>query len=137
MEFIVLGYGVKLRMNINFDKSLKNQLVKSLELEKYQWIIENVQTIDISDNTKFQKAYDGFYNVRRNETWRKIYFNYFQEIRLDFNITFEIIIKALNERLPNASVEPSFSSKMLATLNTQMPIWDSKVLKKWALIRNG
>lgn len=128
---------MKLRMNINFDKSLKNQLVKSLELEKYQWIIENVQTIDISDNTKFQKAYDGFYNVRRNETWRKIYFNYFQEIRLDFNITFEIIIKALNERLPNASVEPSFSSKMLATLNTQMPIWDSKVLKKWALIRNG
>ena len=128
-------------MTIDFDKALKTQLIQSLELEKYQWIIKNVRPMDVSKEKEFQRVYDGFYDVRRNEEWRKAYFCYFEEIKYKPDISFEMILKDLNNRLPKTSVEPSFSSKILATLNTQMPIWDSRVLralgidKEWNKIR--
>ncbi len=113
-------------ISIDFNNAIKKQLIRSLELEKYKNLISSVYSIDISQDKEFQKAYDGFYNVRRKEAWRKEYFLYFEELKSESSPTFGKIIKELNIRLN--SVEPSFSSKMLATLNPKMPIWDSRVL---------
>lgn len=41
--------------------------------------------------------------------------------------TFDRIITEMYERTGN--VEPSFSSKLVATLNTDMPVWDKYVLR--------
>lgn len=122
-------------ISIDFDKAMRNQLTRSLELSKYKMLIDKVHSlVDINDDEKFKKAFDGFYKVRRNDAWRKEFFLYFNEIRLEDNLTFERIITDLNQRIKD-SVEPSFSSKMLATITPEKPIWDSRVLNILGLTR--
>lgn len=122
---------------IDFDEVLKAQLIKSFELKKYLPLIDSVQTVDVSNDTDFQKDYDAFYDVRRNKDWRDEYFKYFQEIKQKSGLTFKTIIEELKRRLENkgmkTTIEPSFSSKMLHTIDTNMPIWDSRVLASLGL----
>ena len=42
--------------------------------------------------------------------------------------SFEEILVYIHEHVSNSSIEPSFSSKMLATIDRDKPIWDSRVL---------
>lgn len=112
-------------ISLNIESAFKTRLEKSLEISKYVYIQENFLNIDISENEKFQKIFNGFYKVRRNQDWRYKYYEYFQDIK-DKKLSFELIITHLEQSL--GRVEPSFSSKMLATINPEMPIWDSKVL---------
>ena len=61
-------------LDMNFDVSqvLAERLASSLGLDKYRFIMEQVKQTDISKNAAFQRTYNGFYIVRRNEAWRKI-----------------------------------------------------------------
>ena len=93
----------------------------------YCKLMDMFQKVDVSKDADFQRMYDGFYRVRRNASWRKIYFDYFQTVK-NSNITFRDIITYMYKA--KGSVEASFSSKMLATINPDMPIWDQFVLKK-------
>lgn len=60
----------------------------------------------------FNEHSTGFYIVRRNESWRKSYYEYFESVK-NGKQTFENIITYLYESTGN--IELSFSSKMLAT----------------------
>lgn len=123
-------------LEINFDvkKTLQNRLATSLGLNKYKYIIDQVHEINISENTDFQKTFNGFYIVRRNETWRKIYYEYFESIKAT-KPTFREIITYIYEKTGN--IEPSFSSKMLATLCSEKPIWDRYIVQNLNLKLTG
>jgi hypothetical protein len=69
--------------------------------------------------------------VRRNNEWRNKYFSYFEDNKDNKNICFSEIITYLYETTGN--IEASFSSKMLATINQDRPIWDQYVLKNLGL----
>ena len=77
----------------------------------------------------FQKTFDGFYKIRRDAEWRK---KYFQFMHKHFNDnpsdkpSFEATLGALRG-FGKDSVEPSFASKLLHTLDNDLPIWDSIV----------
>lgn len=78
----------------------------------------------------FQKKYDGFYRVRRDQEWRKQYFKWMYEY-FDTNPSFEEVLTALNSfEKTGGKIEASFASKLLHTLNNDLPIWDSKVMAK-------
>ena len=68
-------------MDMNFDvtKVFQDRLAESMGLDKYQYIMEQVGKTDISQDADFHRTYNGFYVVRRNEAWRKVYFEYFEE----------------------------------------------------------
>ena len=102
-------------MNMNFDvnKIFQNRLASSMGLDKYQYIMKKVREINVSSDAEFQKTFNGFYIVRRNETWRKTYYGFFEQAKSE-TPTFTEIIKYMYETTGN--IEPSFSSKMLATL---------------------
>ena len=115
-------------MDMNFDvnKVLQNRLAESMGLDSYQFIVNQVRKNNVSTDAHFQRTFNGFYMVRRNETWRKVYYEYFEQAKTRFP-TFADILIHMYERTGN--VEPSFSSKMLATICPQKPIWDRYVLQ--------
>lgn len=110
---------------------MKHQMVNFLGLETYSYLDKNLRQTDISKNLEYQTRFNGFYRVRRDEKWRKIYYEYFEKNKNDKELKFEEIIKYLFEKTGN--IEPSFSSKMLSTINPDMPILDSRVLKNLGL----
>jgi len=111
---------------LNAKKVLGECLANNLGLEKYAYIMKNFQSINISKDECFQKTYNSFYKVRRDADWRKIYYNLFENLKTK-QISFEDVITYLYKKTGN--VEASFSSKMLATIFPEKPIWDHHVLK--------
>lgn len=112
----------------SFKEFQKISLTKLLRMDMYEKIINmfNDNSVDLSSR-KFTKCFNAFYRVRRNTKWQKVYYDYFNKNRNNKNITFEEILDYLYENTGN--IEASFSSKMLATINPNMPIWDQYVLK--------
>lgn len=115
-------------MDINFKKFQKEAIIRALSFDKYKYIIENLYKCDIRNNPKFQKCFNSFYIVRRSEKWRAKFYDYFESIKNNRNITFDVILKDIKVRTGN--FEASFSSKILSTINPNMPIWDRFVLER-------
>lgn len=121
-------------MNIDVKGIMQNRLASSLGLDRYKYIMEHVMETDVSADEDFQRIFNGFYIVRRNEEWRNIYYSYFEMIKHQ-TPTFEDIITYLYEKTGN--VEPSFSSKMLATIIPEKPIWDRYVVQNLNIKMSG
>jgi hypothetical protein len=106
---------------------IEKGLIKYVKIMQYYNVSE-----DLSKDLKFQTLYDGFYRVRRNKDWRKYYFELMQDVR-NKDVSFSDIVKIMYEKTHR--IEASFSSKLLATINTKYPIIDQYVLKNLG-IRN-
>ena len=110
---------------INAAEILHAQLARSLGLDRYAEIMAGDPMCP-----DFQRAFNGYYRVRRNESWRRQYYALFVKARKE-RYTFEQILTSLFQVTGN--VEASFSSKMLATIDASKPIWDQYVLQNLGL----
>lgn len=120
-------------MDINFDENFdvnevfRKRLAASMGLNKYDSIMKQVKNTNVSIDADFQRTFNDFYRVRRNEAWRKVYYEHFENVKCS-TPTFASILTHLYDHTRN--IEPSFSSKMLATISPEYkPIWDSKVVE--------
>ena len=95
-------------------------------IEKYIRIMDLIRETDVSENDEFQHLFNGFYQVRRNEEWRKVFYSFMEE-RKDAAPSIEEILTFLANNTPRKSVELSFASKMLHTIDSNYPIYDKKV----------
>ena len=93
-------------------------------------MISTVNKTDISKDSGFQKTFNAFYRIRRNAEWRRNYYRIFESAKRD-NFSFEKVIVELYSATGN--VEASFSSKMIATIDQDKPIWDQYVLHNLGL----
>ena len=114
-------------MNCSYKDFKRNVIIRFLSLEKYNYIRNNLYKCDVSKNPEFQKNFNAFYRVRRNAKWRNNFYRYFEKVKNNKTITFDTIVKNLQSETGN--IEASFASKLLATINPDMPIWDQYVLK--------
>lgn len=115
-------------ININAADIIYNFLVKSFGLKTYDDIQNTFNKVDVSSDKNFQKKFNGFYKVRRGDNWRKDYYDIFEKVKKDpSKQNFDYILNSIYKKTDK--FEPSFSSKMLATLNPSYPIWDQYVLK--------
>lgn len=123
-------------MDIDFDVNevLRRRLAESLGLDYYARIMNSVNATNVATDRGFQKTFNAFYLVRRNETWRNIYYDLFEKLKYE-SADFEYIIRYLFEKTGN--IEASFSSKMLATLCPDQPIWDHYVVENLGLKLTG
>lgn len=117
-------------MNLDTKKVFHNQLALSFGLPTYRLLINQLRCADVSADKEFQKKYNYFYRIRRNEAWRNLYFNYLERQK-NSSPSFEEILRYLYEQ--TGQIEPSFSSKLLATIHPDKPIWDQQVLGKLGL----
>lgn len=122
----------------------KAVIIKSLEdscgLTPYAKTLTLRET-DVSCDLAYQKNFTSYYRVRRDAAWLNAYYTYMEEHKNTEALTFEDILRFLSEvphkvrvskNCPNGTdktVEASFSSKMLATINPEYPIWDSQVIR--------
>lgn len=122
--------------NSDFDvkKIFESRLAESLGLNKYGKVMELVKTVNVATDIDFQRTFNGFYVVRKNADWRRIFYDYFEKVK-NQNPSFADIITHLYEN--TGYIEPSFSSKMLATIYPEKPIWDKFVLENLGLELKG
>lgn len=118
-------------MEINPAKVWQDRLASALGLDQYQVIMSKAQQVDVSADAAFQQSFNGYYRIRRNAPWRESYYRLFEHLKHAEQVTFDGILDALYAQTGN--VEASFSSKMLATLRPEMPIWDQYVVRNLGL----
>jgi len=96
-------------------------------LMKYKSLMKMFERVDVSTDTDFKRLYNHFYRMRQRpaEFYRE-YFNYLQACK-GKNIEFRDVIDHLFSKVRR--IEPSFSSKLLATVRPEKPVWDKFVLQ--------
>ena len=114
---------------MNANEILQAQLAHSLGLDSYAEIMNGDPS-----SPDFQRIFNGYYRIRRNEEWRHHYYELFNRA-LREHLSFEQIITELYSLTGN--IEASFSSKMMATIDESKPIWDLYVLKNLGLKLTG
>ena len=122
-------------MNITNPKEV---MIKSLEVacsfDAYLKTQE-LHNTNVSTDIKYQKNYNSYYRVRRDRNWLKAYYDFMESNKNDQDISFEKILREISSVPHKAkngtikSIEASFASKMLATINPNYPIWDSQVIR--------
>lgn len=113
---------------MNFEKAIENLKKRSRDIQHYVNIMDKVNAVDVSVDAEFQKEFNYFYKIRRNAEWRYVYYSLFERYKKIEKVAFDEIINDLFKE--TGQVEPSFASKMLASINPNMPIWDSQVLAR-------
>ena len=117
-------------------EALKFLAERKADIARYCDLQRRSLEVNVAEDREFQKAFTAFYRLRRNDAWRKYYFKLFEEQKKKENHTSfgEIQLRLFQHC---GQIESSFSSKMLATFDPQMPIWDSYVLKNLGLKLKG
>ena len=118
-------------LNIHSDEILGDCLETAFDLRIYVKIMNLVAKEDFHATPEFRKIFNGFYKIRqKSQEWYDKYYELMEEQKKEQR-TFEEILIQLNNVKP--SVEVSFASKLIATINPDMPIWDQYVLRNLGL----
>jgi len=100
-------------------------------LEKYQLIMnEYKKSIEISSSDDFQKSYRNFYGMNRagmSSACNKTYFRLLDKAANSEEIDFKYVLQRLYAE--SGKKHFSFTTKLLATANPNLPVWDKKVRK--------
>jgi len=100
-------------------------------IKQYLEIMNMFPQTNVLHDHKFRKKYNAFYRVRqRPAEWYKVYFEY-MENQKGRDVTFPEVLRYFKDSI--GRYEPSFSSKLVATHNPGMPIWDVHVLSNIGL----
>jgi hypothetical protein len=102
----------------------------SVGLKKYMALQARLRGTNVATDRDFQRAFNGFYRVRRNAAWQKVFYGLLEREKRKPR-GFEFVLRELYEQLDR--VEASFASKLAATVNTALPVLDSIVLKNLGL----
>ena len=121
-------------IHIDAKSVIETRIAESMGFDKYKKIMDWVRRTDVSSDREFQRTFNSFYRVRRNEEWRRAYYNLFEEVK-NSKPSFEYIIRTMYKETGN--IEASFSSKMIATIDPNMPIWDRYVMQNLCLELKG
>lgn len=81
----------------------------------------------LDKNVDFQRLFNKFYRVRRNQQWRDSFYDIFQRNRGNQKVEFNDLYKEVSKAVKRQ--EKSFVSKMLHTINDSSPIIDRNVLR--------
>lgn len=118
-------------------------------IEQYSAIQSDVSNVrNYALDTKFQDRFRAFYRLRGGPEWRRVFFE-IMHLHRRTPLSFDEALGAMANRLRRC--EASFSSKLVATLNPELPVVDALVLRvmrkhlmergfdngEWKLLRAG
>jgi hypothetical protein len=129
----ILPYDFKTKkFNLNIiEKYVYSEPIIS-DLKKYQYIMNTLYKTDVSSDTIFRKTFNGFYKIRSKPAhFYEVYYDFLQKHKKDKVPQFNEILRYLYEEC--GTLEASFTSKLLHTINPSLPIWDSVVLARLGL----
>lgn len=95
-------------------------------LRRYVSLQGGLAARDVGCDREYQRIFKGFYKMgRRDEAWYDYYFGLLQASKLDKSITFGQVLERIYA--DREQVEASFSSKLVATIRPQLPVYDKHV----------
>lgn len=101
-------------------------------LERYRTLLADLSKKNVASDPEYQRVFKGFYKMqRRSEDWYSYYFSLLAHKKTDTAITFKDIIEQIYS--DKGRVEPSFSSKLVATIRPEMPVYDKHVRENLSL----
>lgn len=110
----------------------RDEIVAAIEkanegIRQYLDIMAMLSTVDVASHKGFQRRFNHFYRIRqRSEAWYTEYYSFMERRKANPPI-FEEVLEHLYETL--GRYEPSFSSKLAATLDPDEPVWDQYVIQ--------
>jgi hypothetical protein len=100
-------------------------------LQQYLWLQSAVEELpDFEQDAEFRRRYNRFYRVRRGAEWQEVFYALMARAKkeqLQFSDVLSILHKATGR------YEASFSSKLIATLDSSKPVIDRIVLNNVGL----
>lgn len=99
-------------------------------LNKYLAIQNDYRNTVVATDREFQKRFNHFYRVRRGVYWQRPFYELLEDAKNNDYSFSEVLEKLSNS---TGRLEASFSSKLLATSNTDKAVLDSVVLKNLGL----
>jgi len=117
---------------INLTKKQIDFVLTKIEesLNKYDYLQRNFRRIDVSTAPDYQKKFNSYYRVRRNFEWRSHYFKLLEENKSK-GILFSDALRTMYRN--TGRYEASFVSKLVATIDTNLPVIDKFVLSNAGL----
>ena len=86
---------------------------------QYAWLVQRVREIDVRTDAAFQRRYNHVWRVRKNAAWREAYDDLLERSKAS-ELDYASTLRTLHER--TGTVEASFTSKLLATLDPTRPV---------------
>jgi len=108
-----------------FNKLLKDR--KSFD--DYKFITEEFKTNNVRNNSEFQKVYKRFYVLNRGGLGSKLIDRYFDLLQKKETNLKKILVELseISREKSDYSVQLSFASKLIHTVDNNQPIYDSRV----------
>jgi hypothetical protein len=99
-------------------------------LQQYVWLQANRDASDLRSDPLFKRQFNHFYRVRHNKEWQDKFYELLENFK-GTAVGFPDVFDALYRM--TGRYEASFASKLLATLNPDMPVIDSIALRNLQL----
>jgi hypothetical protein len=116
-------------MSIKLTRAQIDKALPKVEkgLHQYLWIQSRIKDHhDFHSDPEFRRKYNHFYRIRRASPWQNVFYSLMARAKRE-RLQFWEVLKALRES--TRRIEASFASKLLATINPNLPVIDSIVLK--------
>jgi hypothetical protein len=114
-------------MTINLTKTQIDAALPKVAkgLQQYVWLQAKRDASDLRSDSPFRRQLNHFYRVRRKKEWQDTFYELLENFKgaaVGFADVFDALYRATGR------YEASFASKLLASLNPDMPVIDSIVL---------
>ena len=100
-------------------------------LKRYCRLQESLSRVDVRSDRDFQRAFRSFYRVMRGNEWCEPFFSILEREKNNPAPSFREALDEIHYR--TGRVEASFSSKLVATIDANRPVWDRHVLANLGL----
>jgi hypothetical protein len=95
-------------------------------IAQYGELMQTFKNVDVSEDADFQRRYNAFYRVqRRTADWYRSYYTLMQNMKNGSPVFSDVLDEIYNQ---TSRYEPSFASKLVATVDPSKPIWDVHIL---------
>ena len=99
--------------------------LKSVEtaLVTYDYLQRSLRACDVATSSEYQRAFNGYYRMRqRPQTWCDLFFSILEREKRSNAVAFRWVLEEIFRE--SGRLEASFSSKLVATIDANSPVWD-------------
>lgn len=107
-------------------------------VSKYDWLQRNLHARNVAEDLLYRTRFRDFYfrGVGTGDRFKDVFFGILQREKDNPSVSFEETLAELPD-LATGKRPPSFTSKLIATINPDKPVWDNNVWKCLSAYRLG
>ncbi len=116
------------------DYILERLEVEKLRLSDYNYLQGSLLATNVVEDKNYQRIYKRYYAMDKlgwNSEWDESYFSLLERMKYYDHVLFPVILSDLRDT--TGRIETSFGSKLIATINPEMPVYDKWVRENLGL----